>query len=90
MEMRFFVGNFFVFSFGVAFLSSGNLRGGEALKVAKAVSPPRAPPLRPRNWAYGIGNDTPWRGNGFHDIDSDSLSRLVAPDGKHICFADCS
>ena len=31
MEMRFFVGNFFVFSFGVAFLNSGNLRGGEAL-----------------------------------------------------------
>ncbi len=32
----------------LSFLSCGNLRGGEALGVAKAVSPPRAPPLRPR------------------------------------------
>ncbi len=31
------------------------LRGGEAFLVAKAISPPRAPPLRPRNLLQVVG-----------------------------------
>ena len=31
------------------------LRGGEAFIVAKAISPPRAPPLRPRNLLQVVG-----------------------------------
>ena len=34
--------------FGSQLIAVGDLRGGEALEVAKAVSPPRAPPLWPR------------------------------------------
>ena len=33
-------------------LTAVDLRGGEALGVPKAVSPPRAPPLRPRGTGY--------------------------------------
>ena len=36
-------------------LTAVDLRGGEALGVPKAVSPPRAPPLRPRNLLQVVG-----------------------------------
>ena len=45
-------------------MKRGNLWGGDALKVAKPVSPPHTPPLRARCcsalwWAEGY-----WRGDG--------------------------
>ena len=32
------------------------MRGGEAFIVAKAISPPRAPPLRPRSFVVRCGD----------------------------------
>ena len=43
------------FVFGGTLSLRAFLRGGEAFLVAKAISPPRAPPLRPRNLLQVVG-----------------------------------
>ena len=43
------------FVFGGMLSLRAFLRGGEAFLVAKAISPPRAPPLRPRNLLQVVG-----------------------------------
>ena len=54
------------------------LRGGEAFIVAKAISPPRAPPLRPRSFVVRCGDVCMyWWGDGCCGIGYKTLCRFI-------------
>ena len=54
------------------------LRGGEAFIVAKAIFPPRAPPLRPRSFVVRCGDVCMyWWGDGCCGIGYKTLCRFI-------------
>ena len=54
------------------------MRGGEAFIVAKAIFPPRAPPLRPRSFVVRCGDVCMyWWGDGFYGVGDVTLRRFV-------------
>ena len=54
------------------------LRGGEAFIVAKAIFPPRAPPLRPRSFIVRCGDVCMyWWGDGFYGAGNVTLRRFT-------------
>ena len=54
------------------------MRGGEAFIVAKAISPPRAPPLRPRSFVVRCGDVCMyWWGDGCCGIGYKTLCRFI-------------
>ena len=54
------------------------MRGGEAFIVAKAIFPPRAPPLRPRSFVVRCGDVCMyWWGDGCCGIGYKTLCRFI-------------